>query len=187
MFPPRMHKHASFQEMWENDHPEARSVVLFHPEIQTLMQRARAELPHPDLVLVDMHVLFFGKKRFDMHQDRHADYIGWNLLWTVVTLLSDTDSSMHIAGHREPLVYKSELGQRAGTAIMFPSKLWHRSVEPEDEKADVKIVFFYGLKHTCSRKRKHDTDDLQACSCECDASHALPVLPTDEAGALEYP
>eukprot|EP00965_Chrysotila_dentata_P005050 165496-Pleurochrysis_carterae.AAC.1 len=115
-----------------------------------------------------MHVLFFGKHRFNLHQDRHGDYYGWNLLWTVVTLLSDTESSMHIARAEEEIPYEDEAGKRAGTAVMFPSKMWHSSVEPKEDKADIKIVFFYGLKHKCSRKRRRDDEAMFACSCECE-------------------
>jgi hypothetical protein len=134
------------------------------PALPDLLREVRGHLLRPESKLLDIHVLRFGKSRFNVHRDLHGDdSYNFNIKQTVVVLLSDVSSSMRIVGGGEISYYLGE--QRVGVGISFLSRLFHSSM-PLTETPRItrvahewKIVFFFG--------DVHEKDCAKGDACKC--------------------
>ena len=134
------------------------------PALPDLLREVRGHLLRPESKLLDIHVLRFGKSRFNVHRDLHGDDpYNFNIKQTVVVLLSDISSSMRIVGGGEIPYHLGE--QRVGVGISFLSRLFHSSM-PLTETPRItrvahewKIVFFFG--------DVHEKDCAKGDACKC--------------------
>ena len=141
-----------FWELENEGHKLLSDLYRTIPSLPDLLQGVRGHLLRPDFKLLDIHVLRFGKSRFNVHRDIHGDDLyNFNIKQTVVVLLSDALSSMRIVGGGEMHYRLGE--QRVGVGISFLSRLFHSSM-PLTETPRItsvahewKIVFFFGDVH----------------------------------------
>lgn len=141
-----------FWELENEGHKLLSDLYRTLPSLPDLLQGVRGHLLRPDFKLLDIHVLRFGKSRFNVHRDIHGDDLyNFNIKQTVVVLLSDALSSMRIVGGGEMHYRLGE--QRVGVGISFLSRLFHSSM-PLTETPRItsvahewKIVFFFGDVH----------------------------------------
>ena len=152
-----------FWEMENEGHGLLSDMYRTFPALPALLREVRSRLLRP-FKLLDVHVLRFGKTRFNVHRDLHGDYRNFNIKQTVVVLLSDASSSMRIVGGGEMHYRLGE--QRVGVGISFLSRLFHSSMPLTETPriADVahewKIVFFFGDVH-----EKDCAKDGDVCKC----------------------
>jgi hypothetical protein len=153
-----------FWEMENEKHELISDLYRTFPSLPDVLGEVRGHLLRPDFKLLDIHVLRFGKSRFNVHRDLHGDDLyNFNIKQTVVILLSDVPSSMRIVGGGE-LHYR--LGeQRVGIGISFLSRMFHSSMPltqtPRITRVahEWKIVFFFG--------DLHEKDCAKGDECKC--------------------
>lgn len=142
----------AFWQMEMNKHSLLEDYYRTFPALPELIREVRGYLLHSSSKLLDVHVLRFGKTRFNVHRDLHGDDVyNFNIKQTVVVLLSEVSSSMRIVGGEEIFYHLGE--QRIGVGVSFLSRLYHSSM-PITEKPrftsvakEWKIVFFFGDVH----------------------------------------
>ena len=97
---------------------------------------------------------------FNDHQDRHAEVLGEKLRWTVTLLVGSSGSPTGFFQWNARSRGDTELHgvipySQVGSAVLFPSTAWHRSVIPSESLwpfEAMKFSFFYVAKTGRSRR-----------------------------------